>query len=139
MQMDFGTVTPAAGTVQKDYDSIKPEVKSDSVSAAKDVSDVTKLSISGEVKALKEDDVSGKNGKKPSEKSIDAAFTEMNAKMKEKKTRCEYSYDEDTKRISISVYDKDSDELIREIPPEESLEVLHKVWELAGIVVDEKR
>lgn len=139
MQMDFGTVTPTANTIQKGYDSVKPEVKSDNV-AVKDVSAVEKLSITGEVKAPKDEDGEhGKGGKMPTEKSIEAAFDELNAKMKEQKTRCEYSYDEDTKRISISVYDKDSDELIREIPPEESLEVLHKVWELAGIVVDEKR
>lgn len=139
MQMDFGAVSTATGAVHKDYNSVKPEAKSDSV-AAKDFQAVANLSISGEVKAQNEEDKEqGKGGKKPTEKSIDAAFSEMNAKMKEKKTRCEYSYHEDTKRISISVYDSDSDELIREIPPEESLEVLHKVWEIAGIVVDEKR
>lgn len=138
MQMDFGTVTPTANTIQKGYDSVKPEIKSEDVAAAKNVSAVTELPISGEVKVPKDENQEG-GGKKPTSKSIDAAFSEMNAKMKEKKTRCEYSYDEDTKRISISVYDKESDELIRAIPPEESLEVLHKVWELAGIVVDEKR
>ena len=54
-------------------------------------------------------------------------------------TRCEYSYDEATKRVSIKVFDKTSDKLIREVPPEESLEMLQKMWELAGLIVDEKR
>lgn len=54
-------------------------------------------------------------------------------------TRCEFSYHEKTHRVSIKVVNKDTDEVIREIPPEESLEMLEKMWEMAGILVDEKR
>lgn len=75
--------------------------------------------------------------KEPTVNSIDSAFSSANSKLS--KTRCEYSYDEDTKRVSIKVYDKNSDELIREVPPEKSLEMLQRIWELAGIMVDEKR
>lgn len=75
--------------------------------------------------------------KDPTANSIDSAFSSANSKLS--KTRCEYSYDENTKRVSIKVYDKDSDELIREVPPEKSLEMLQRIWELAGIMVDEKR
>lgn len=75
--------------------------------------------------------------KDPTASSIESAFSSANSKLS--KTRCEYSYDENTKRVSIKVYDKDSDELIREVPPEESLEMLQRIWELAGIMVDEKR
>lgn len=75
--------------------------------------------------------------KDPTVNSIESAFSSANSKLS--KTRCEYSYDENTKRVSIKVYDKDSDELIREVPPEESLEMLQRIWELAGIMVDEKR
>ena len=75
--------------------------------------------------------------KDPTANSIESAFSSANSKLS--KTRCEYSYDENTKRVSIKVYDKDSDELIREVPPEKSLEMLQRIWELAGIMVDEKR
>lgn len=75
--------------------------------------------------------------KNPTVNSIDSAFSSANNKLA--KTRCEYSYDENTRRVSIRVYDKDSDELIREVPPEKSLEMLQRIWELAGIMVDEKR
>ena len=75
--------------------------------------------------------------KDPAMSSIESAVTSANHKMTS--TRCEYSYDEITKRVSIKVYDKSSDELIREVPPEESLEMLQKMWELAGLIVDEKR
>ena len=63
---------------------------------------------------------------------------DMNKKLKMQRTRCEYNYDEETKRVSIKVYDKDTDELVLEAPPEETLEAIKKAWELAGIIVDKK-
>lgn len=75
--------------------------------------------------------------KEPSESSIDAAITYLNSQIE--RTHCSYSYDEDTKRISIRVYNDETEELIREIPPEESLEAIKKIWEIAGILIDEKR
>lgn len=55
------------------------------------------------------------------------------------RTRCEFSYHEATHRVSIKVVDKDTEEVIKEIPPEESLEMLEKMWEMAGLLVDERR
>ena len=46
---------------------------------------------------------------------------------------------EETNRVSIKVINEDTDEVIREIPPEKSLDMLQKMWEMAGILVDEKR
>lgn len=84
---------------------------------------------------------SEKNGKErehqPSEASIDDAVRSANRRMD--RTRCEYSYHKATKRVSIKVIDDDTDEVIREIPPEKSLDMLQKMWEMAGILVDERR
>ena len=77
------------------------------------------------------------DGKDPAKSTIDSAVSSANNRMVS--TRCEYSYDEATKRVSIKVFDKTSNKLIREVPPEESLEMLQKMWELAGLIVDEKR
>jgi len=68
---------------------------------------------------------------------IKATLSEAN--IKATRTRCEFSINEPTNRVSIKVIDRITDEVIREIPPEESLDVLAKVWELAGLLVDEKR
>jgi len=35
--------------------------------------------------------------------------------------------------------DKKSKEVIKEYPPEKTLDMIAKVWELAGLLVDEKR
>ncbi len=65
-------------------------------------------------------------------------IAEVNSKLTEH-TKCEFSYHEDTKRVSIKVINTDTDEVIREIPPEEALDMLSKMWEVAGILVDESR
>jgi len=55
-----------------------------------------------------------------------------------KYTRLEFGVHEQTKHITVKVYDKETDELIREIPPEKILDMVAKMWELAGILVDDK-
>ena len=55
------------------------------------------------------------------------------------KTHCEFSYNNEVNRVSITVYDDETGEVVREIPPEESLKMLEKLWELTGLMVDEKR
>lgn len=74
-----------------------------------------------------------------SEEFIKTAVKDTNSKLRSTHTRCEFKYHEDTKRISITIRDQDTDEIIKEIPPEKSLEMVAKMWELAGILVDEKR
>jgi len=74
-----------------------------------------------------------------SEKQIKEAISKANNKMKISRTRCEFSYHEETNRVSIKVLDKDTQEVIREIPTEEALEMIEKMWEIAGLLIDEKR
>ncbi|MDF2511433.1 MAG: hypothetical protein K0S04_1299 [Herbinix sp.] len=72
-----------------------------------------------------------------SDRQIKDAVSKVNSKLH--RTRCEFSYHEETKRVSIKVFDKETDEVIREIPPEQTLEMVQKAWELAGFLIDEKR
>lgn len=72
-----------------------------------------------------------------SDKKIKNAISKANSTLK--RTRCEFSYDEATKRVSIKVLDRDTEEVIKEIPPEETLEMVEKMWELVGLLVDERR
>ena len=46
---------------------------------------------------------------------------------------------EATNRVMIKIVDKDTKEVIKELPPEKTLDMIAKVWEIAGILVDEKR
>lgn len=81
---------------------------------------------------------SGKDGQ-ATEKQIQAAIEHVKRASQMSRTRCEFSYHEATKRVSIKVLDDETNEVIKEIPPEKSLEMVEKMWELAGILVDEKR
>ena len=46
---------------------------------------------------------------------------------------------EDTNRVTIKIIDKDTKEVLKELPPEKTLDMIAKVWEMAGILIDEKR
>lgn len=50
-----------------------------------------------------------------------------------------YGIHEATNRVTIKIVDKETKEVIKEFPPEQTLDMIAKVWELAGIMVDEKR
>lgn len=53
-------------------------------------------------------------------------------------TECKFGIDEATNRITIKIVDKDSKKIIKELPPEKTLKMIAKVWEMAGMLVDEK-
>ncbi len=46
---------------------------------------------------------------------------------------------EKTNRITIKIVDKETHDVVKEIPAEETLDLVAKAWEMAGILVDEKR
>ena len=74
---------------------------------------------------------------------IKAAVDDLNKTVKQASpmhhTQLSFKYHEDTNRISITVTGSDTDEVIREIPPEKTLDMLAKAWEMAGLLVDERR
>lgn len=82
-------------------------------------------------------------GKNVSPERAKAAVEDLNRQVSQPKiikhTQLSFKYHEETNRISITVTDSDTDEVIREIPPEKALDMLAKAWEIAGLLVDEKR
>lgn len=74
-----------------------------------------------------------------SKQHIKTEISKANNRLKSHNTKCEFSYHEETRRVTIKVMDKDTEEVIREIPPEKTLEMIEKMWELAGLLIDEKR
>ena len=75
------------------------------------------------------------------ERRIKSVIDQANEKVKQQNgyRRLAFSYNKETKKISIKVYDEITKEIIREIPTEKNSDILDKVHDLAGIVVDEKR
>ena len=72
-----------------------------------------------------------------SESSIKKAVDDIN----KSKTGAEaiFGYHEGTNRVTIKIVDKDTKEVKKEYPAEKTLDMIQKVWEMAGIMVDEKR
>lgn len=69
---------------------------------------------------------------------IKKAVEELNRKLNVN-SEAVFGIHEKTNRVTIKIVDKSTKEVIREIPPEKTLDMIAKVWELAGILVDEKR
>lgn len=51
----------------------------------------------------------------------------------------EISYNDEVNRYSIKVLDSESQEVVKEIPSEKSLEMFARMLEIEGLLVDEKR
>lgn len=68
---------------------------------------------------------------------IKKAVEQLNKNMPN--TEAVFGIHDETNRVTIKIVDKESKEVIREYPPEQTLDMIAKVWEMAGILVDEKR
>ncbi|MTI69495.1 MAG: flagellar protein FlaG [Firmicutes bacterium] len=52
--------------------------------------------------------------------------------------RFEFSIHKETKDIMIKVIDSDTDEVIREVPPEKILDMVAEFMQMAGLLVDKR-
>lgn len=73
----------------------------------------------------------------PSENTIKQAVSDINKKINPN-TIARYGFHDDTNRVTIKIVDKNSDKVIKEFPAEETLDMIAKVWELAGVFLDER-
>lgn len=69
---------------------------------------------------------------------IRKAISEMTKKV-QTNTEAVFGIHDKTNRVTIKMVDKDTKKVIKEFPPDETLDMIAKVWEIAGIMVDEKR
>lgn len=69
---------------------------------------------------------------------VKEAIEKLNSDMRFKRTGCEFTYHEECNRVSIKLYDTNTKEVIREIPSEDTIRMLEKLNELAGLMIDEK-
>lgn len=93
----------------------------------------------------KETDKNGKDGNRDdsqakqtiSENSqIRKAVDEINKKAHN--SEAVFGIHEATNRVTIKIVDKDTKKVLKEYPPEKTLDMIAKVWEMAGLLVDQK-
>lgn len=68
---------------------------------------------------------------------IRKAVEQMNKKMQSSEAL--FGIHDETNRLTIKIVDKETKEVLKELPPEKTLDLIAKAWELAGLMVDEKR
>ena len=70
-------------------------------------------------------------------KAVENLNKNMNKNMNN--TEAIFGIHEGTNRVTIKIIDRTTKKVIKELPPEKTLDMIEKVWEMAGILVDEKR
>ncbi len=81
----------------------------------------------------------GEPASKSASEEIKKAVDEINKKMINQDSEAIFGFHDKTNRITIKIVDKKTKQVTKELPPEKTLDMLAKVWEMAGILVDEKR
>ena len=67
---------------------------------------------------------------------IKKAVDEINKKVQN--SEAIFGIHDATNRVTIKIIDKDTKKVLKEYPPEKTLDMIAKVWEMAGLLVDKK-
>lgn len=134
------TVQAQGSVVQKPKAPVqaeKPESSaSSSVPAAEQVDKTTSVVENAKEKGQSENGEQGKEQQGNLEQ-IRKAVEKLNKNLSD--SEAVFGIHEDTNRVTIKIVDKSTKEVIKELPPEKTLDMIAKVWELAGILIDERR
>ncbi len=82
-------------------------------------------------------EVADEQNDKKNEK-ISKAIANINQKMTAN-TEAVFGFHEKTNRVTIKIVDRNTKEVVKEFPPDKTLDMIAKAWELAGIMVDERK
>ena len=120
-----------------------PKVSSEAVDGTTENVTVPKVDNTT-VAVAKTQENNGKQGYESQENSgqanterIKRAVENINKNLKD--SEAIFGIHEKTNRVTIKIVDKETKEVIKELPPEKTLDMIAKAWELAGLLVDEKR
>ena len=127
-----GSVVPK---IKAPVQTEKPESATDSVQAVEQV-DKTINAVEGAQEKGQSDSGEQAKDQQATNEQIRKAVGKLNKSMPN--SEAIFGVHEKTNRVTIKIVDKGTKEVIREFPPEKTLDMIAKVWELAGILVDEK-
>lgn len=134
-------MTYQAQTTQQAKPVQKTAVENTEVATPEKVSayDATTVKVA---ETEKQDSQSGQdnsygNQQQANNEKIKKAVEQLNKNMSH--SEAVFGFHDATNRVTIKIIDKDTKEVIKELPPEKTLDMIAKVWEMAGILVDEKR
>lgn len=114
----------------------RPEEVSSNVQAADKVDQTTNVVENAKEKGQSGSSEHGKEQQATTEQ-IRKAVEQLNKRIGN--SEAIFGIHEATNRVTIKLVDKDTKEVIKELPPEKTLDMIARVWDMAGILVDEKR
>ena len=132
VQAQGSVVQKPAGPVQTE----KPESAASSAQAVETVDRTTSVVENTQEKGQSNNGDQTRDQQATNEQ-IRKAVEKLNKSMPN--SEAVFGIHEKTNRVTIKIVDKGTKEVIRELPPEKTLDMIAKVWELAGILVDERR
>ncbi len=80
----------------------------------------------------------GREGGGYNRAELEESLDTLNHMMKDLERSFEFTIHESTERLMIRVLNSDTEEIIREIPPEKILDIVASIEEMVGILVDER-
>ena len=107
------------------------------VQAAEKVDKTTLVVDNSQAKEKGNNNAPEQQQEQPSTEQIKKAVEQMRKNMNN--SEAIFGIHEGTNRVTIKIVDKKTKDVIKELPPEKTLDMIAKAWELAGILVDEKR
>lgn len=87
---------------------------------------------------IREDEGRQRQGYESQRENLEKAVDQTNQMIFKDDRRFEFKIHEGTRRIMVKLVDKETDETIKEIPPEKILDLIASIWDLVGILVDER-
>lgn len=121
----------SASTVELKSVAEKPEMQTLTMEAPETTEKVHSSSESANAQEDK------KQGQEKQDGQIRKAVEDINKNYQQ--TEAIFGIHEGTNRITIKIVDRQSRKVVKEYPPEKTLDMIEKVWEMAGLMVDEKR
>ncbi|MCI9073134.1 MAG: flagellar protein FlaG [Lachnospiraceae bacterium] len=114
------------------------ETQSNTASEAAQVDATVNVVAEGQSKGNAGGNNNEQQQQQPSNEQLRRAVEQLNKNMMAH-SEAVFGMHEGTNRVTIKIVDKDTKEVLKEFPPEKTLDMIAKVWEMAGILVDERR
>lgn len=136
--MVIENVKGVSSVYQGSTPNLEPKVSSSTVEQVdeKSIKKENKIPEQGKMSS-KDKEQEGKT--KEQNGQIRKAVEDINKSASGTQSEAIFGIHEETNRVTIKIVDKNSRKVIKEFPPEKTLDMIAKVWEMAGIMVDEKR
>lgn len=133
--------TAKATTKSSEQSNSSPEMSKETIAMEKNIANITPIS-----EKTKRDEKGEGKGQEATQQplgqnaQIKKAVEELNRQQTAKNAQSEaiFGIHDATNRVTIKIVDKKTKEVLKEYPPEKTLDMIAKVWEAAGIMVDEK-